>query len=51
MTAPDGTAGWTASRIFTAGDIVEYQGKKYVCLWWTRNLAPGDQWGPWKLAG
>jgi chitodextrinase len=50
-TAPDGTARWTPSRVFTAGDTVVYQGKKYVAQWWTRNQEPGTPYGPWKLAG
>jgi chitodextrinase len=49
-TAPDGTALWTASRIFTAGNVAVYNGKKYVAQWWTRDQAPGDPYGPWKLA-
>jgi chitodextrinase len=50
-TAPDGTARWTPSRVFTAGDTVVYQGKTYVAQWWTRNQEPGTPYGPWKLAG
>lgn len=48
LTAQDGTPIWTPSRIFTAGNVVLYQGKKYVARWWTRNQAPGDKNGPWK---
>lgn len=44
----DGVALWTASRIFTVGEIVEYAGVKYRAKWWTRNQAPGDPWGPWE---
>jgi 5'-nucleotidase len=51
LTAADGTAIWTPSRVFTAGDTVLYQGKKYVAQWWTRNQAPGQAYGPWKLVG
>ena len=46
-TAPDGTAMWTASGIFHKGDVVVYQGEKWVAQWWTRNEAPGDPNGPW----
>ncbi|WP_407320770.1 carbohydrate-binding protein [Isoptericola halotolerans] len=47
-TAPDGTAVWTASRIFTAGDVVVHDGETYEARWWTRNQVPGDRRGPWK---
>jgi chitodextrinase len=53
-TAPDGTAIWTASRIFDTGDVVMYEGNRYHAKWWTRNQPPGDRWGPWEqisLAG
>jgi chitodextrinase len=50
-TTADGTALWTPTRIFTAGDVAVYQGKKYVAQWWTRNQKPVDSpYGPWKLA-
>lgn len=45
---PDGTAIWTASRIFNTGDIVVHNGKTYRAKWWTRNQEPGDPWGPWE---
>jgi chitodextrinase len=48
-TDADGTAIWTASRVFVAGDVVVYRGAKYTAQWWTRNQAPGDPYGPWKL--
>lgn len=47
--APDGTALWTASRVFVANDLVAYNNKKYRAKWWTRNQPPGDPWGPWQL--
>jgi len=47
-TAKDGTAIWTPTRVFYAGDVVVYNGTKYVAQWWTRNEKPGQQWGPWK---
>ena len=52
-TATDGTAIWTPSRVFTAGDIVTYQGKTFKAQWYTRNQAPGvfQFFGPWKLIG
>ncbi len=47
-TAPDGSALWTPSGIYTAGAVVTYQGEKYVAQWWTRNDQPGTPGGPWK---
>ena len=44
----DGTAVWTPTRIFTEGDVAEYQGQRFEAKWWTRNQAPGDTYGPWK---
>ncbi|GAA1981526.1 Ig-like domain-containing protein [Isoptericola halotolerans] len=45
----DGTAVWTESRIFTAGDVVEHGGDRFEAQWWTRNQEPGaSPWGPWK---
>ncbi len=46
---PDGTAIWTPSRIFLAGDVVEHDGQQYTAKWWTRNQEPGDAYGPWEL--
>ena len=46
-TAEDGTAIWTASRIFNAGDVVTHDGKTYRARWYTRNQKPGDPNGPW----
>ncbi|WP_284292916.1 carbohydrate-binding protein [Luteimicrobium album] len=46
-TAADGTAAWTASRVFDAGDVVVYQGRTFKAQWWTRNQAPGGVGGPW----
>jgi chitodextrinase len=41
-------AAWTASDIYVAGDRVAYADQVYEAKWWTRNQAPGDQYGPWK---
>ena len=49
--APDGTAAWTESRAFEAGDRALYEGKVYEAQWWTRGQVPGDPYGPWKLIG
>jgi predicted extracellular nuclease len=51
LTAPDGSVEWTATRVFTAGDVVEYQGVKYTAKWWTQGDVPGaggkkDPWQP-----
>ncbi|WP_231495948.1 esterase-like activity of phytase family protein [Cellulomonas sp. HZM] len=50
-TTADGTAVWTASRVFTGGDVVAYGGKRYRAMWWTRNQVPTTPWGPWQLVG
>ena len=46
-TAADGTAIWTASRVFNSGDVVTYQGRTFKALWYTRGQAPGGTGGPW----
>jgi chitodextrinase len=48
VTDADGTAIWTPSRIFTSGDVVVHEGRRYTAKWWTRNQVPGDPWGPWE---
>jgi hypothetical protein len=48
----DGTAVWTESRIFVAGDVVSHDGETYTARWWTRNQEPGaSAWGPWEANG
>ncbi|MEG2194419.1 MAG: DUF5011 domain-containing protein [Terrisporobacter sp.] len=34
------------SKVYTAGDTVIYNGKKYLCKWWVQGQAPGttDAW-------
>jgi hypothetical protein len=44
----DGTVLWTASRVFTTGDEVSYQGKRFLAGWYTRNQEPGAVTGPWQ---
>ncbi|WP_405428003.1 carbohydrate-binding protein [Micromonospora sp. NBC_00617] len=44
----DGTAIWTASRIFNAGDFAMYDGRKWRAQWYTRNQKPGDRNGSWR---
>lgn len=51
VSTSDGTAVWTPSRIFVAGDRAEYQGVVYQAKWWTRNQKPGDPNGPWSSIG
>ncbi|WP_223692787.1 carbohydrate-binding protein [Leifsonia poae] len=46
--AEDGGTVWTASRVFNAGDKVNYQGKTFLATWYTRNEAPGSATGPWQ---
>ncbi|WP_197060965.1 ExeM/NucH family extracellular endonuclease [Microbacterium mangrovi] len=52
-TAPDGSVQWTATRVFTTGDVVEYDGVKYVAQWWTQGDVPGAaaKKQPWKVLG
>ncbi|MFK3979536.1 carbohydrate-binding protein [Micromonospora sp. NPDC050397] len=46
----DGTpAAWTPTTVYNAGDRVSYKGHVYEAKWYTRNQAPGDVNGPWKL--
>jgi predicted extracellular nuclease len=42
------TPAWTAPTVYEAGDTVAYQGSIWTALWWTRNQAPGDPYGPWQ---
>jgi predicted extracellular nuclease len=50
-TAPDGSVQWTATRVFHAGDVVEYDGVKYIAQWWTQGDTPGTaiKKQPWKV--
>jgi predicted extracellular nuclease len=42
------TPAWTASKIYTSGNVVAYRGSIWRALWWTQNQAPGDPYGPWE---
>jgi len=44
-------ASWTASWIYTGGEVVQYQGRLWQAKWWTRNQAPGGAYGPWQDLG
>jgi arabinogalactan endo-1,4-beta-galactosidase len=50
-TTDDGTALWTPSRIFVAGDVVEHDGQRYEVKWWTRGQVPGGAHGPFEPIG
>jgi chitodextrinase len=40
---------WRADTIYTGGEVVVYNGKKYQAQWWTQGDVPGsEEWGPWK---
>ncbi|WP_419817373.1 carbohydrate-binding protein [Glaciibacter flavus] len=45
--ASDGSTLWTATGVFTAGDVVVYRGRTFTALWYTRGTAPGGVGGPW----
>lgn len=43
---------WTASAVYTRGDVVVHEGTQYEAQWWTRNQTPAaTPWGPWKDLG
>jgi hypothetical protein len=46
---PNGIAPWTPTTIYTAGDMVIYNGNTYTAQYYTRNQAPGNPSGPWRL--
>ncbi len=46
----DGVPAWAASRTYGTGDVVVHDGAVWTARWWTRDQAPGDQWGPWEAA-
>lgn len=46
-----GPAVWTPTTVYTAGNRVSFGGKVYEAKWWTRNQAPGELYGPWKVVG
>ncbi|HEX4686936.1 MAG TPA: lamin tail domain-containing protein [Nocardioides sp.] len=51
VTADDGNAVWTATRVFDAGDEAWYQGRLYLAQWYSRGDVPGAKKNtPWKLA-
>ncbi len=42
---------WAPSTVYVAGDVVLYEGGTWRARWWTRNNAPGGEWGPWEALG
>lgn len=44
----DGVSSWDASKVYTGGDQVSYQGAIYQAAWWTQGDTPTSG-GPWSL--
>ncbi|WP_432991537.1 carbohydrate-binding protein [Dactylosporangium sp. CA-233914] len=44
-----GPAAWTPTTVYNTGDRVTYANHVYEARWYSRNQAPGDPNGPWKL--
>ncbi|MGI5149681.1 carbohydrate-binding protein [Plantactinospora sp. CA-294935] len=42
---------WTASWVYTGGEVVAYHGHTWKARWWTRNQQPGGPNGPWQDLG
>jgi chitodextrinase len=42
---------WTTSWIYTGGELVHHEGRRWQATWWTRNREPGDEYGPWRDVG
>ncbi|MGZ0712662.1 glycosyl hydrolase family 95 catalytic domain-containing protein (plasmid) [Coraliomargarita sp. W4R53] len=40
---------WTASWVYTGGEVVAHNGHVWKAKWWTRNATPGS--GPWQDLG
>jgi hexosaminidase len=40
---------WTASQVYTGGNVVSHNGHKWTAGWWTQGEEPGTtgQWGVW----
>ncbi|WP_030852262.1 glycosyl hydrolase family 18 protein [Streptomyces sp. NRRL F-4474] len=47
------TPAYVAGTIYTAGNEVSHNGRKYKAQWWTQNETPGTtgEWGVWKDLG
>lgn len=49
--AGDGVRAWTASWIYTGGEVVAHDSHTYRAKWWTRDQEPGAAHGPWEDLG
>ncbi len=40
---------WSASQVYTGGNVVSHNGHKWTAQWWTQGEEPGTtgQWGVW----
>ncbi|MFJ2594771.1 glycosyl hydrolase family 18 protein [Streptomyces erythrochromogenes] len=47
------TPAYVAGTVYTAGNEVSHNGRKYKAQWWTQNETPGTtgEWGVWKDLG
>ncbi|MEZ8100222.1 chitinase [Vibrio bivalvicida] len=45
---PDNGTGWSATKVYNAGDKATYKGATYKAKWWTRGDEP-SLGGPWEL--
>ncbi|MFJ8014514.1 glycosyl hydrolase family 18 protein [Streptomyces sp. NPDC096339] len=47
------TPAYVAGTVYTGGQEVSYNGRKYKAQWWTQNETPGTtgEWGVWKDLG
>ena len=40
---------WNEGTVYTGGEVIVYNNKKYQAQWWTQGDIPASQeWGPWK---
>jgi chitodextrinase len=39
---------WSATKVYSTGDRVTYQGKVFMAAWYAKNNKPGDPNGPWQ---
>ncbi|MFD7921123.1 chitinase [Streptomyces sp. NPDC059740] len=44
---------WQATAVYTAGNLVSYNGHTWKAKWWTQNETPGStgEWGAWEDEG
>ncbi|KAG8703022.1 hypothetical protein FRC08_003114 [Ceratobasidium sp. 394] len=42
-----GIAAWSASAVYTGGQVVSYGGHKWTAKWWTQGDTPGSSVGAW----